>query len=45
MGAGTSLAGAYMMGGGKFKEGGSVSDAKVKKKKSAGLAELALSKI
>jgi hypothetical protein len=48
LGAGTSLAGAYMMGGGKFfKSGGQVSDAKIKheKKKSAGLAELALSKI
>jgi hypothetical protein len=48
LGAGTSLAGAYLMGGGKFfKEGGAVSDAKIKreKKKSAGLAELALSKI
>jgi len=48
LGAGTSLAGAYMLGGGKFfKEGGAVSDAKIKreKKKSAGLAELALSKI
>ena len=47
LGAGTSLAGAYMLGGGKFKKGGAVSDAKVKreKKKSAGLAELALSKI
>ena len=47
LGAGTSLAGAYMMGGGRFKEGGPVSDATVKskKKKSAGLAELALSKI
>lgn len=46
LGAGTSLAGAYMMGGGRAK-GGVVSDAKVKreKKKSAGLAELALSKI
>lgn len=47
LGAGTSLAGAYMMGGGKFAKGGSVSDVPVKreKKKSAGLAELALSKI
>lgn len=47
LGAGTSLAGAYLLGGGKFKKGGAVSDAKVKreKKKSAGLAELALSKI
>lgn len=47
LGAGTSLAGAYMMGGGRFAEGGEVSDAPVKreKKKSAGLAELALSKI
>jgi bisphosphoglycerate-dependent phosphoglycerate mutase len=38
MGAGTSLAGAYMMGGGRFAEGGSV-DAP------AGLADLALSKM
>ena len=46
LGAGTSLAGAALLGGKKlFKEGGSVSDAKVKKKKTAGLAELALSKI
>lgn len=47
LGAGTSLAGAYMMGGGRFAEGGEVSDAPIKheKKKSAGLAELALSKI
>jgi hypothetical protein len=48
LGAGTSLAGAALMGGWKpFKEGGQVSDAKIKreKKKSAGLAELALSKI
>jgi hypothetical protein len=56
IGAGTSLYGAHLMGGGGRKEGGiigsyakggSVSDAKVKreKKKSAGLAELALSKI
>ena len=39
LGAGTSLAGAYMMGGGKFAEGGSVAE------QPAGLAELALSKI
>jgi len=56
IGAGTSLYGAHLMGGGGRKEGGvissyakggSVSDAKVKreKKKAAGLAELALSKI
>ena len=54
LGAGTSLAGAYMMGGranggvvSSYAKGGAVSDAKVKreKKKSAGLAELALSKI
>ena len=49
LGAGTSLAGAYMLGGRKlpFAKGGQVSDAKIKreKKKSAGLAELALSKI
>lgn len=47
VGAGTSLAGAYMLGGGKFAKGGKVADAKVKRetKKSAGLAELALSKI
>jgi hypothetical protein len=46
LGAGTSLAGAYMLGGGKFKKGGTVnSEPKGKKKKSAGLAELALSKI
>lgn len=37
LGAGTSLAGAYMLGGGQFAEGGEV--------KSAGLADLALSKI
>ena len=36
LGAGTSLAGAYMMGGGKFAEGGSVN---------AGLADLAISKM
>lgn len=36
LGAGTSLAGAYMMGGGKFAKGGEVS---------AGLADLALSKM
>jgi hypothetical protein len=53
LGAGTSLAGAYMLGKAKggtvssYAKGGKVSDAKVKreKKKSAGLAELALSKI
>jgi hypothetical protein len=56
LGAGTALGGAYLMSGaGKAKggvmksyaKGGKVSDAKVKreKKKSAGLAELALSKI
>jgi hypothetical protein len=48
LGAGTSLLGSYMLGGGKiFKEGGKISDAKIKRetKKSAGLAELALSKI
>jgi hypothetical protein len=50
LGAGTSLAGAALAGGWKpwvGKEGGQVSDAKIKreKKKSAGLAELALSKI
>lgn len=39
LGAGTSLAGAYMMGGGKFAEGGSV-DAQP-----AGLADLAISKL
>ena len=38
LGAGTSLAGAYMMGGGKFAEGGEVKEA-------AGLADLALSKM
>lgn len=38
-GAGTSLAGAYMMGGGRFAEGGEVQD------KAAGLADLALSKM
>ena len=37
LGAGTSLAGAYMLGGGQFADGGEV--------KSAGLADLALSKI
>jgi hypothetical protein len=52
LGAGTSLAGAYLMGGranggvvSSYAKGGKVSDAKSKKKKSAGLAELALSKI
>lgn len=40
LGAGTSLAGAYMMGGGRFAKGG-----KVKEPKPAGLADLALSKI
>jgi hypothetical protein len=48
LGAGTSLAGAYMLGGGKLfgAKGGMVSsEPKGKKKKSAGLAELALSKI
>ena len=40
LGAGTSLAGAYMMGGGKFKKGG-----KVKDSAPAGLADLALSKM
>ncbi len=54
LGAGTSLAGAYLMGGraaggviSSYAKGGEVSDAKVKreKKKAAGLAELALSKI
>lgn len=53
LGAGTSLAGAYMLGKAKggtvkaYAKGGAVADAKVKreKKKSAGLAELALSKI
>lgn len=39
LGAGTSLAGAYMLGGGKFAEGGEVED------KPAGLAELALMKL
>lgn len=45
IGAGTALYGASRLGG--FKEGGEVSDAPIKreKKKSAGLAELALSKI
>jgi len=56
LGAGTSLYGAHLMGGGGRKEGGvinsyakggPVEDVKIKreKKKSAGLAELALSKI
>jgi hypothetical protein len=49
LGAGTSLAGSYLLGGGKlpFKKGGQVSDVTPKRetKKSAGLAELALSKI
>ena len=40
LGAGTSLTGAYMMGGGKFKKGG-----KVKDSAPAGLADLALSKM
>lgn len=40
LGAGTSLAGAYMLGGGKFKKGG-----KVKDSAPAGLADLALSKM
>lgn len=46
LGAGTALGGAYLMGR-PFKKGGAVSDATVKreKKKSAGLAELVLSKI
>lgn len=39
LGAGTSLAGAYMMGGGKFAEGGEVNS------EAAGLADLALSKM
>jgi hypothetical protein len=39
LGAGTSLAGAYMMGGGKFAQGGPVNA------QPAGLAELALSKM
>ncbi len=39
LGAGTSLAGAYMMGGGKFAQGGSVNA------QPAGLAELAISKM
>lgn len=43
LGAGTSLAGAYMMGGGKlFKKGGDVSDAKIKR---SSLVDLALSKM
>jgi hypothetical protein len=54
VGAGTALGGAYLMGGranggviSSYAKGGKVSDAKVKRetKKSAGLAELALSKI
>jgi hypothetical protein len=54
LGAGTALGGAYLMGGranggvvSSYAKGGKVSDAKVKreKKKSAGLAELALSKM
>jgi hypothetical protein len=48
IGAGTSLYGAHLMGGGGRKEGGVISSyAKggAVKKKSAGLAELALSKI
>jgi hypothetical protein len=48
LGAGTSLTGAYLAGGGGRKEGGVISSyAKggMVKKKSAGLAELALSKI
>jgi hypothetical protein len=56
LGAGTALGGAYLMSGAgrakggtvkAYAKGGSVSDAKIKreKKKSAGLAELALSKI
>jgi hypothetical protein len=47
LGAGTMLGGAYLAGGRGFAKGGSVSDATIKreKKKSAGLAELALSKI
>jgi hypothetical protein len=52
LGAGTALGGAYLMGGraaggvvNSYAKGGKVSDAKVKNKKSAGLAELALSKI
>jgi hypothetical protein len=46
-GAATSLGGAYLLGGGKFAKGGEVTDVKAKrsKKKSAGLAELALSKM
>jgi hypothetical protein len=39
LGAGTSLAGAYMMGGGRFAEGGEV------RSEAAGLADLALSKM
>jgi hypothetical protein len=38
LGAGTSLAGAYMMGGGKFAEGGEVTTG-------AGLSDLAISKL
>jgi len=47
LGAGTMLGGAYLSGGRSLvrKKGGMVSDAKVKNKKTAGLAELALSKI
>jgi hypothetical protein len=47
LGAGTMLGGAYLSGGRSLlrKKGGMVTDAKVKKKKTAGLAELALSKI
>jgi hypothetical protein len=54
VGAGTALGGAYLMGGrakggviSSYAKGGKVSDAKIKRetKKSAGLAELALSKI
>jgi hypothetical protein len=54
IGAGTALGGAYLMGGranggviSSYAKGGKVADAKVKRetKKSAGLAELALSKI
>jgi hypothetical protein len=54
LGAGTALGGAYLMGGranggvvSSYAKGGKVTDAKVKRetKKSAGLAELALSKI
>jgi hypothetical protein len=47
LGAGTMLGGAYLSGGRPMAKGGEVSDAPIKreKKKSAGLAELALSKI